>query len=53
MSNWLVPRPGKPLIIAHRGASQEMPENTMGAFRLAIEQGADALEFDVQFSWFF
>jgi len=31
-------------IIAHRGASASAPENTLGAFRLAAEQGADWLE---------
>ena len=35
-------------IWAHRGASADAPENTMAAFRLAAEQGADAIEFDVQ-----
>ncbi|MFC1706867.1 glycerophosphodiester phosphodiesterase [Planctomycetota bacterium] len=35
-------------IIAHRGASQSAPENTMPAFHLARAQGADALEIDVQ-----
>jgi glycerophosphoryl diester phosphodiesterase len=35
------------LNIAHRGASGHAPENTMAAFRLAIEQGADAIELDV------
>ena len=34
-------------IYAHRGASRELPENTMPAFRRAIERGADALETDV------
>ena len=34
------------LIIAHRGASHDAPENTMAAFQLAIEQGADAFEGD-------
>jgi glycerophosphoryl diester phosphodiesterase len=34
------------LIIAHRGASHDAPENTMAAFRLAIEQGADGFEGD-------
>jgi len=34
-------------IIAHRGASAYLPENTMEAFRLAIEQKADGLELDV------
>ncbi|MEM9379204.1 MAG: glycerophosphodiester phosphodiesterase family protein [Planctomycetota bacterium] len=35
-------------IIAHRGASAEAPENTMAAFDLAIEEGADWIELDVQ-----
>lgn len=35
-------------IIGHRGASGEYPENTLLAFDRAIEQGADALEFDVR-----
>ena len=34
------------LIIAHRGASHDAPENTIAAFKLAIEQGADAFEGD-------
>jgi glycerophosphoryl diester phosphodiesterase len=38
----------KPLIIAHRGASGLAPENTLAAFRTAIEVGADGIEFDVQ-----
>lgn len=33
---------------AHRGASGYAPENTMPAFELALEQGADGLELDVQ-----
>lgn len=37
-----------PLIYAHRGASGNAPENTMAAFRLALEEGADGLELDVQ-----
>ena len=37
-----------PLIIAHRGASAAAPENTLAAFRQAIRDGADGLEFDVQ-----
>jgi glycerophosphoryl diester phosphodiesterase len=35
------------LVIAHRGASDELPENTLPAFELAIEVGADFVEFDV------
>lgn len=34
-------------VIAHRGASAEAPENTLAAFQLAIEQGADGIELDV------
>lgn len=37
-----------PLIIAHRGSSATAPENTLAAFRQAIEDGADGLEFDVR-----
>ena len=37
---------GKPLIVAHRGASFDAPENTLPAFELAWEQGADAIEGD-------
>lgn len=35
-----------PKLIAHRGASTEAPENTMAAFKLAWEQGADGIEAD-------
>jgi glycerophosphoryl diester phosphodiesterase len=34
------------LIVAHRGASHDAPENTLAAFRLALEQDADAIEAD-------
>lgn len=37
-----------PLVWAHRGASGYAPENTPEAFQLAIEQGADGIELDVQ-----
>ncbi len=37
-------------IIAHRGFSSMAPENTKAAFIAAIENGANSLEFDVQFS---
>jgi glycerophosphoryl diester phosphodiesterase len=39
-----------PLIIGHRGASADMPENTLAAFALAAEQGADGVELDVRLS---
>ena len=35
-----------PIIVAHRGASKAAPENTLKAFHLAWEQGADAIEGD-------
>lgn len=35
-------------IFAHRGASGYAPENTLEAFKLAIAQGADGIELDVQ-----
>ena len=35
------------LVIAHRGASAELPENTLPAFERAIEIGADFIELDV------
>jgi glycerophosphoryl diester phosphodiesterase len=38
----------RPIRIAHRGASADYPENTMLAFRRAIEMGVDSLEVDVQ-----
>jgi glycerophosphoryl diester phosphodiesterase len=37
----------RPMIIAHRGACGLLPEQTLAAFELAIEQGADAIELDV------
>ncbi len=45
-------RPHRPLLpqflrIAHRGASGHAPENTLAAFRLALELGTDALELDL------
>ena len=37
--------PGR--LLAHRGASHAAPENTLGAFRTAKQQGVDWIEFDV------
>ena len=39
-----------PKIIAHRGASADAPENTLAAFQLALDQGADGIELDVMLS---
>ena len=40
----------EPLIVAHRGASRDAPQNTIPAFQLAWEQGADAIEGDFHLS---
>jgi glycerophosphoryl diester phosphodiesterase len=40
--------PGDTLIIAHRGAWGELPENTLDAFEEAIRLGADMVELDVR-----
>lgn len=37
-----------PLVIAHRGASKIAPENTLKAFRRAIDLKADFIEFDLR-----
>lgn len=37
-------------IIAHRGYSEEHPENSLKAFTEAVKKGADAIEFDIHFS---
>ena len=39
------------LVIAHRGASLEAPENTLKAFKRAIDLNADYIEFDLQKSF--
>lgn len=38
----------RPLIVAHRGASKDHPENTLEAFEAATVAGAGAVEFDVR-----
>lgn len=35
------------IVVAHRGASQHRPENTLPSFELGVEQGADAIELDL------
>ena len=39
--------PSRRLVIGHRGAAAEAPENTLPSFLRALEVGADALELDV------
>jgi glycerophosphoryl diester phosphodiesterase len=38
------------IVFAHRGASKELPENTLPAFRRAVELGADYIETDIRFT---
>jgi glycerophosphoryl diester phosphodiesterase len=38
----------RPLILGHRGAPYDAPENTLRSFARALEQGADGVELDVQ-----
>ncbi len=38
----------EPMVIAHRGASADAPENTIYAFAAAMEIGADGIELDIQ-----
>lgn len=39
---------GRPLVVAHRGASHAVAEHTLSAYVAAIDSGADALECDVR-----
>jgi glycerophosphoryl diester phosphodiesterase len=41
---------GQPLLLGHRGAMARAPENTLGAFRAALADGADGVELDVTLS---
>lgn len=40
----------RPLVLGHRGASHSAPQNTLAAFRKAVEAGADGVELDVHLS---
>jgi len=39
---------GHPFVVAHRGASADRPEHTIGAYELALQEGADGVECDVR-----
>lgn len=39
-----------PLLLGHRGAPFDAPENTIASFQLALDSGADGVELDVQIS---
>ena len=41
------PRPSRPLVVAHRGASARELENSLAAFRAAAALGADGVELDI------
>jgi len=40
--------PSQLLLLGHRGARRYAPENTVAAFDLALQHGADGFEFDVR-----
>jgi glycerophosphoryl diester phosphodiesterase len=40
----------KPLVIGHRGASGNAPENTLASFEMALLHGAEGIELDVHLS---
>ena len=44
----VLPRPSRPLVIAHRGDQLSSRENTVAAVEAAVLAGADAVEVDVQ-----
>lgn len=46
--SWRRPQGGRPWVLGHRGARQSAPENTLAAFELARQQGADGVELDVR-----
>ncbi|REE78910.1 glycerophosphoryl diester phosphodiesterase [Paenibacillus taihuensis] len=39
-----------PIVIGHRGAAGEAPENTLASFKLAAEQGSHMVELDIHLS---
>jgi glycerophosphoryl diester phosphodiesterase len=40
--------PDRPLVLGHRGAPRDAPENTLRALQVALDQGADGVELDIQ-----
>ncbi|OQX29427.1 MAG: hypothetical protein B0D92_03835 [Spirochaeta sp. LUC14_002_19_P3] len=46
--NTIFPWAARPLLFAHRGCSREAPENTLPAFKKALELGIPGVELDVQ-----
>jgi glycerophosphoryl diester phosphodiesterase len=41
-------RPGRPLVFAHRGSADALPEHTLAAYLRALDEGADGVECDVR-----
>jgi glycerophosphoryl diester phosphodiesterase len=48
MSPVAEPRGEHPFVVAHRGASADLPEHTLAAYELALQEGADGVECDVR-----
>ena len=43
---------GRPFLAAHRGVNgANIPCNTLAAYRIAVDQGADVVEIDVTKAW--
>ncbi|MET0794671.1 MAG: glycerophosphodiester phosphodiesterase family protein, partial [Polyangiaceae bacterium] len=45
---WQRPPAARPFVLGHRGARHAAPENTLAAFELARQEGADGIELDVR-----
>ena len=45
-NHWYYNQKGEPFIIAHRGSACSVPENTLPAFSLAINENCDFVEMD-------
>ncbi|MCD4672410.1 MAG: hypothetical protein K8R77_07095 [Anaerolineaceae bacterium] len=50
MKQLIIPGKEKPYLMAHRGNQAVCPENTLAAFRQALQDGADLLETDLHLS---
>lgn len=50
ISSLKLPQKPRPYVMAHRGNSELCPENTLAAFRMAVEDGTDIIETDLHIS---
>jgi glycerophosphoryl diester phosphodiesterase len=48
LAAWRRPEGHRPFVLGHRGARHGAPENTLAAFDLARQEGADGVELDVR-----